>query len=165
LIPHPKGRILHIINTGQRGGGAEHVRALIEGMKDDFFFTAALDDEGSLGAELRARGIPVFHMPFMQGKLNPRAQMLLQRHLRKHKPDLIHLHGTRAALHGLLARGPFRNPSAIYTVHGLSTNKIMRTHARLAYTAVEIYLCAHADRVITVSEFDRRTITSQWPIH
>ena len=157
-------RILQIINTGARGGGAEHVRALIDGLREDFFFSAALDDEGFLGGDLRKKGIPVFPIPFMSGKLNPRAQLMLGSHIRKHKPALLHLHGTRAAFHGLIARGPFRNPPAIYTVHGLSTSKVMSRQARLAYTAVEIFLCSRAERVITVSEYDREAIVSNWPI-
>ena len=97
-----KNRILHII-TGLDTGGAERAlyNLLAGGLADRLdCAVVSLSDEGTMGAPLRALGVPVHVLGMRRGMPGPDAVLRLQRLLRGFRPDAIQgwmYHGNLAA--------------------------------------------------------------------
>jgi glycosyltransferase involved in cell wall biosynthesis len=148
--------ILHIINTAEIGGGMKHVHALFRNLPRERFELHLAADEGRfLVDEIRALDAPVHFLPLMRRRANPRAVWAIARLARRTGADLLHLHGTRAAFYGALAKPLAGSPQSIYTVHGFSFHKDVGPAGRAFYLTVE-RCCARAHtRVISVSGADR----------
>jgi len=89
-------------------------------------------------------------MDFFRSRLDPRAPIRLSRIVQEFDPQLVHLHGGRAAFFAALA-----SPKAptIYSVHGyhfLHKNTVMR---RLALSA-ERLAARRAKEIVFVSRYD-----------
>lgn len=151
-------RVLHVINSAEEGGGARHVEALATRMsRRGFEPTVATAGRGVLVDRLKAAGVALADVPMMRSRLDPRPVLRLRRLMARQRFDLVHLHGTRAGFFGTLALSLVaRRPRVVYTVHGLSSSRVAPRWVRAWFAAVERHVARRADRVISVSERDRR---------
>ncbi len=93
-------RVMHVINTAEVGGGGEHLIHLASALGlHGFQSRVAVGRDGQATERLRAIGVPVTVM----GPMQATAPVRLARFLRTVRPDLLHLHGSRAGLAGVLA--------------------------------------------------------------
>lgn len=150
-------RVLQVMASGARGGGADHLCGLLPALRDlGVENIAAVGDDGPLLSQLRALGFNTHPLPHMMQKRSDYGQArLLRRLIQQHQVDIIHCHGTRAAFYGALARVGVRHLAPqIYTVHGTSfrkETKLLRRGVFLASEALAARLSAH---VISVSKRD-----------
>jgi len=155
--PFLPARVLQVINTSDEGGGGRHLFQLISRLDPlSFTPTVATTDHGPLVGRLEKWNVRVVDIDMMRARVDPRPVLKLRR-LCSRGFDLVHLHGTRAGFFGVLALGGVQpRPRVLYTVHGLSCNRLGSATVRRFFRGVERYVAARADRVISVSEGDRR---------
>lgn len=148
-------RVLQIMATGAQSGGARHLFLLCrELQKLGHTIHAAVGTDGPLGEQLREIGVSVRNLDIMEKRLAVAGPIQVGRAIRDAMPDLVHLHGTRGAFFGALAKiGAGLRPKFVYTIHGLSYRK-ERGGRRLAFTTAELLACRSAARVISVSKSD-----------
>ena len=157
-------RVLHVMASAARGGGAVHLLDLLPALRGaGWDCEAAVGRDGPLGAELTSLGIPVHHVDLMGRRLAPLRALRLARLTARLAPDVVHLHGTRAAFfHAIGAavrRGtawrPGRgSPPAVYTAHGLAYRKAAGRIERQVSRLAERVACRGAAAVISVSRAD-----------
>lgn len=148
-------RVLQIMASGARGGGADHLLGLLPALQDlGIRCQAAVGDDGPLGEAL-APHMPVARFPMMDARLNGRAMGTLVQTVRAMQPDIVHCHGTRAAFFMAGARLALgRHVRFVYTAHGLSYRKETTLRRRLLFMAAELAACRRAHEVISVSLAD-----------
>ena len=145
-------RVVHVMASGARGGGAEHLRGLIREQKAlGWVPCAVVGDDGPLAHQIEGDAERVTTLDLMRSRWDVGAPRRLRRAINAHAPDLVHLHGTRAAFFAGLT--PSLLPS-VYTVHGLSYRKQGAAAVRAVGQAAEALACTRASRVITVARAD-----------
>ena len=151
-------RVLHVMASAARGGGAAHLLDLLpELRRAGWDCEAAVGAVGPLGADLAALGIAVHPVDLMGRRLAPLRALRLARLTARLVPDLVHLHGTRAAFFhaaGAPARRRHAGPPAVYTAHGLAYRKDAGRIERRVSRLAERTACRGADAVISVSRAD-----------
>ncbi len=145
-------RVVHVMASGARGGGAEHLRGLIREQKAlGWVPSAVVGDDGPLAAQIEGDAERVTTLDLMRSRWDMAAPRRLRRAINDLAPDIVHLHGTRAAFFAALT--PSLLPS-VYTVHGLSYRKQGATVVRAVGHAAEALACTRARRIITVARAD-----------
>ena len=152
-------RVLHVMASAARGGGAAHLVDVLPALRGaGWDCEAAVGRDGPLGAELTALGIPVHHVDLMGRRLAPLRAVRLAGLTARLAPDVVHLHGTRAAFfHAIGAAGQGRGrpgPPAVYTAHGLAYRKDAGWIERQASLWAERVACRGARAVVSVSRTD-----------
>lgn len=79
----------------------------------------------------------------------------LRKKLKKNKPDLIHLHSSKAGILGRLAAKSLGIPT-IFTAHGWAFTEGVSLKRRKLYLFIERFMAKFTDKIITVSEYDRQ---------
>lgn len=148
--------VVYVITRAHRGGAQSHVLDLLA-LRSRARLTVVAGEEDVLLAEARARGVDTRVVPELQVPLHPardlRALLALTRLLRELRPDLVHLHSSKAGLLGRVAARGVGVP-AVFTAHGWAfTEGVSRSRQRLALLA-ERLVAPWTDRVITVSAYD-----------
>jgi glycosyltransferase involved in cell wall biosynthesis len=162
-------RVVHVMASGERGGGADHLAGLLPELRQrGVECLAVVGAQGPLAVRLEGAGFPVSRLDLLGSRVDPRPVVRLRDTLRLLEPDLVHCHGTRAAwmVTAGLVPGPW-----VYTVHGLSyrqSGSFVRRGLRLA---AETAVCRRADEVVSVSAADiddlrrRRAIRADRGVH
>ena len=150
-------RLLQVINSAARGGGTQHLKYLVRALDPSRFEVhICISPDGPCLDEFRGDGYPVHPIDMMASRWQSRAARELSALIREVGPELVHLHGTRAAFFVTRSAGEKRNSRMIYTVHGLSYNKKIGFLKEFFYRRIEKSICARVDAVISVSETDGR---------
>jgi glycosyltransferase involved in cell wall biosynthesis len=114
-------RVLQVV-ASSRGGGAEVVRCLVKGLDAAAFESIVVmpDDGGQVTAtDFAALNVPL-HRFALDAGFSLSEFFRFRKFVRSGQFDIVHVHGTRAALWGRLAAiGPHR-PRIVFGVHGLS---------------------------------------------
>ena len=156
------GRVLHVMASGARGGGAAHLVDLLpELSRIGWDCEAAVGSDGPLDSELAALGVPVHPLDLMGSRLGlhrVREAVRLVRRTRRLQPDIVHIHGTRAAFFHAVARAVVgerrEGPPVVYTAHGLAYRKEACAGERIVSLLAERVACRGADAVTSVSRAD-----------
>jgi len=104
-------KILQIVADGNPGGGTTFVLDILKSLKNPFLLT----QKNSYGLE-KAGMIPKWGLDFFTSRLDFRISFKMQKVIDQLKPELIHVHGTRAAFFLSFCR---KQCPVLYTVHGL----------------------------------------------
>lgn len=158
-------KVLYIISDKNFGGGSRHVFDLIINL-DKNIFTPILISIPSPILDLLKDKTPRFHsLDYTRGRsgqvktysvemnsrLDLKAVKAIQKIIKKEKPDIIHLHSTRAGILGTMAAKKYKIP-IVYTEH-LFTNEYI-PHSKLIYiyqlNAFK-FLSKYISKVIAVS--------------
>jgi glycosyltransferase involved in cell wall biosynthesis len=142
--------------SGALGGGADHLVGLLPALvARGWECRAAVGEDGPLPERLEAVGIGTDRVRLMTRRADLHAPSRIAAAVASIRPDLVHLHGTRAAFFGSLARlGRRRMPPLVYTAHGLSFRKPLGPAGRLTFGLAEAIACRAAAHVISVSRRD-----------
>lgn len=144
-------RVLHVINTVEVGGGGEHLRLLAHELTRAGFTSAVVSGkDGPASARLRLLGVPVS----VVGALGPARLASLTRLFRSVRPDVLHLHGSRAGLFGAVAARRAGIRPTIYTAHAFSFHRVGPAATRWLFARMEMLTCAHVDQVICLTHAD-----------
>lgn len=115
-------RVLHVI-TGLEHGGAERQLALLLRHLPVTCEVATLTRTGTLGAQIRATGVPV-HEIGMRHNRDAAALPRLARLIRRGRYDVVHTHLYRACVYGRIAARLAGTPRVIATEHSLGDGHI-----------------------------------------
>jgi glycosyltransferase involved in cell wall biosynthesis len=141
-------RILQISHDLKPGGLQRVVIDLAQGLRrlGHDAHICSLRGPGPLAAEIRARGIPLFEMPWPERGADRKMFLKVARLLRERGYDVVHTHNTQPFLDGGLAALLARVPVRIHTDHARPFPD------KLRYMAMERMMSLAYRKVVGVSE-------------
>lgn len=157
-------KVLQVIRLAE-GGMKEHFLSLLRNLdQNKFSLVAAGPFTDSLAEELRNWGVGVYQVP-IPSNVSPRKDLScliqLQRILAREKIDLIHMHGSKAALLGRLAARLSSTKCAVFTVHNFILDNYQSKSKRLLFTFLEQSLVPFTQKIITVSSALKEELSKQ----
>ena len=153
-----KVKILLVVTNADLAGAPIHVRDLALRLQEcGHKVHVVFGENGPIREQLQAKGIATDCVPTMRSNISPRQDiysfLALSKIVRSVKPDLLHLHSSKAGLIGRLVAWRFKLP-AVYTVHGWGFGSGRRKHVAFFAWFTEL-LCRHlTSRYIAVSNAD-----------
>ena len=140
-------RILQVSHDLQLGGLERVVIDLAQGLRrlGHDAHICSLRGTGPLAAEIRARGIPLWEMPWPERGADRGMFLKVFRLMREQRYDVVHTHNTHPFLDGGLAAFLARVPVRIHTDHARPFPD------KLRYMAAERVLSYAYDKVVGVS--------------
>ena len=151
----------HVMASGARGGGADHLLGLLPALAElGVRVSATVGGDGPLAERLQARGVVCGTMPLMEHRLHPPTGRRLLAAAQVHGADAVHVHGTRAATLVASADGvlPWRTSRAhvpvLYTAHGLAVRAARAPWLRPLAARGEALACRDKAAVVSVSRAD-----------
>lgn len=154
----PRPRVLYILSS--RGWGGMEMHPLLVGHElrgRGHAFCAALAAGSPASTRARAQGIPHVTLPF-RWYMDPVTWAGLKRAVAAIGADIVHVHWTRDAWHGLLLAGLFkRRHSLVLTRHMASPA------ARRRQDPLHSILAARLDAVVAISSYVGRNCLETWP--
>ena len=147
-------KIIQVDSFSGLGGGQKVMFEIIKGLRTEFDFLVAappglfLEKYSKLGVK--------FHQLKRKNLFDTVKE--LRNLIKKEKPEILHLHGTRAATWGRLAVIGLRNkPQIIYTLHGFHLPR-RDFFVRWFLLGLERFLNQWTDVLICVSEADKNLV-------
>lgn len=149
-----------ITRTDEIGGAQMHVFELARCLLARGVRVTVLGGgEGTFAEMLRRAGIPYQNIPQLVRPIRPgtdwRCFWKLRAVLKQLRPDLVTVHSSKAGWLGRLAARSLKLP-VIFTVHGWAFTEGVPPVRRALYALAERMAAPFADRIITVSEYDRQ---------
>lgn len=142
------------------GGAHVHVldlatRAQADGHKVEVF----VGGNGLYAALLRNKGLQVVNLRYLVRPIKPHLDVLAVVEcwlaFRRFKPDIVHVHSTKAGLVGRVA-AKLAGLSVVFTAHGWAFTEGIAEHSRNLAVFLEKFAARLSDRIICVSEYDRQ---------
>lgn len=160
--------ILYIITQASWGGAQRHVAALAAhcAKKNNVsvWHGSDTDADGIFRAALQRAGVPSYEIPCLKRAISPFADICalfaLARLYRRERPDIVHLHSSKAGVLGSLACAllPRRlRPVIIYTVHGWVFQESRIPLLRTAFVIIEKMANRYRDKIIVLGTHDKET--------
>lgn len=143
--------ILEVDSSSGLGGGQRVMFDIVSGLSHDFVFLIA-SPRGVYSKKYENLGMHFFELSgnWPIGSL--------RRIIRDESPDILHAHGTRAALWARLSViGLKKKPALIYTLHGLHIAR-RKIPLRWLYLALERFANRWTDKLVCVSFADKREV-------
>ena len=120
-VIRPLRTVLIISTNADRAGAPCHVRDLVLALNDRFHFVVAFGENGPIRSVLAERGVETYVAPGLRSAISPLKDLRVIRELRAYiratRPDVIHVHSSKASLVGRIA-GWLEGIPVVYTVHG-----------------------------------------------
>lgn len=160
-------RLLYVVTRGDSIGGAQvHVRDLAKWFSSDGNEVAvAVGSAGPLTESLRDSGIATEIIPELVREARLRSDLAaigaIRRTIRKHKPDLVSTHSSKAGVLGRVAARLERVP-VVFTAHGWAFTDGVPMARRLLYLLIEAAVAPLSPLIICVSDHDA-TLASRIP--
>ncbi len=154
-------KVAYLLTRADPIGGAQiHVRDIAFAAREHGHHpTLITSGQGPLVEGFRQAGIPVLLLPHLTAPIRPwrdvKALGEIRRALGVVRPDLVAAHSSKAGLLGRLAGRSLRIP-VVFTVHGWAFTPGVPASRAAVYRRLERMAGPFADRLITVSDFDRR---------
>lgn len=137
----PALRVLVLCTNSDEAGAPIHVQTLISSLKDRVLFFAVFGEEGPVAERLRIQGVSVEIVPEMRSSISLRkdfsSYLKLSHCVRKFRPDLMHVHSSKAGMLGRLL-SLFHGVPCIYSVHGWGWRGLGKVSAALVYAVEKI---------------------------
>lgn len=142
------------------GGASVHLLDLARGMQQAGHEVIILvGGDGIFLEHAKERDLRCISLRYMVREINPIKDLLgyfeLRRVVLSIKPDIIHLHSSKAGMLGRMAAKSLSIP-AVFTAHGWAFTEGVSTANRIVYRAIERFMARFTSRIITVSEYDRK---------
>lgn len=154
-------RVVYIITRSDSVGGAHvHVRDLALSLMDRGHEVKILvGGTGPFTEDLRAKDIPYHNLSHLVRPIRPLSDLAaffeIRQVLAELNPDLVSTHSSKAGWLGRLAARSCGIP-VIFTAHGWSFTEGVPKKERMLYRWAERVAAPFADKIITVSEYDRQ---------
>ena len=150
-------KILYVITRAEAGGAQVHVLELLKAVRHYADLALAAGEEGFLADRARQLGIPVYLIDDLAAPINWRKDAKAVRQIRRllmHvKPDLIHLHSSKAGMLGRLAAWIMGVPN-VFTAHGWAFTDGASLSQKLVAVPSEWLSSRLGDGIINVSRND-----------
>lgn len=138
--------------TSTTGGGERHVADLMRGLPEMGFQVELLAPRGGdINALAASLGIATYEADI--GGTSVAGLSATRSAIAQSDPDIVHAHGSRAALYARLADSRGRE-RAVYTVHGIHTDRSGSSARRSVLTAMERVLVQRTRHFICVCHAD-----------
>ncbi|WP_281645885.1 glycosyltransferase family 4 protein [Parendozoicomonas sp. Alg238-R29] len=152
--------VIIITRMDEIGGAQTHVRDVaIELVKDGNKVTLLCGYTGDLSKQLESKGVVVLRIESLVREISLysdlKAYLDIKESIKNISPDLIALHSSKAGLLGRLAASSQKIPS-VFTAHGWSFADGVPKVKKFIYKNIEKIAASYGDRIINVSECDRR---------
>lgn len=150
--------ILQIITLCELGGAQTVVINLANELSyNNKVIVVAGEGDGKMFSQLNENVI-IERIPSLVHRLSPineiKTVFAMKQIYRKYKPDIIHLHSSKAGLLGRLAFPPHK---IVYTVHGFDSIRI----AHRKFLPLEILLQKRCKAIVGVSRYDEKNLISE----
>lgn len=157
-----KKKIIYMNSLPNFGGGEKHLLNLIRELQKEntFSITVACPRRSPLAEELSKLRVRTFPVP-LKSKFDFRSILMLQGFMRRERFDIIHTEDVRSNLLGTIAAVMAKVPIVIWTIHMLSINRSisgMNPIKRRIWISVDRMLVRYVDKIIAISEFNRREL-------
>lgn len=151
-------RILQVITQSELGGAQTVVVQLANNLsKEHEVVLAAGQGDGKMWSMVNDQ-VTKEDCPHLQRSISLKNDLLaaieLRRLYKKYKPDVIHLHSSKA---GTLGRIVFPSKKTVYTVHGFDSVRL----AFRKFLPIERFLQNFCKAVIGVSKYDERNLIAE----
>ena len=150
-----------MITRAERGGAQSHVLELLR-LRDRARITVVSGEDGFLLEEARALGLHTVVVPNLVAQIDPRRDLRavrdVARLLRQERPDLLHLHSSKAGLIGRVAAQLAGVPS-VFTAHGWAFTEGASPARRQLAVWSERLAAPLSAAIIAVSDHDRTLST------
>ena len=157
-------RVTHIMADAGAGGGATYLKWLLPGLANHQVVSELVTSQnGSLGSDMSNLGFSVRELNLMRSRLSPRQTLALRREVIATAPDLIHVHGTRAAFYASAARLARKYPS-VYTAHGIAFRDNQTLCRRTLMRGAEWFATRNLAGLASVSRADLTSLKGFWPL-
>lgn len=154
-------KIAYLITLPELGGAQSHVRHLlasIDRSQDEALLMTS--GEGWLTAEAEGLGVRTYPLEHLKRNISPwhdlRALVEILGVLRRERPDVLHIHSSKAGILGRLAGRLAGVPRVVFTAHGFSFHERLKPATLQGYVWLEKTLAPMADVIIPVSNYDRQ---------
>lgn len=152
-----KIKIALVITLSEHGGAQRHVLDLVQRLMSRYEYLVVVGTPGWLVDQLSLLGVACAVVPTLgrdiSGVRDLRAFCGLQDVLRQYRPQVLHLHSSKAGLIGRLVGFRLGIP-VVYTVHGWGFKPGVPTARRFVVWAAEFLFSRLAKRIICVSLYD-----------
>ncbi len=139
--------------TATTAGGEKHVADLLRGLPGHEIEVGLVAPAGGDLADLVAElGVRAWQAPIGRG-MSAAGLSAVKRAIADFEPDVVHAHGTRAAMFARLA-DPLASQRVVYAVHGIHVDKAGSRARQMAFLAVERALKPRTARFVTGAESD-----------
>ena len=155
-------KIVHVITRLILGGAQENTLLTVEGLhhrhKDDVILITgpAEGPEGDLFARAESQGFTVERMPELVRAIRPgtdwAAYRALRESIRRHKPDVVHTHSSKAGIVGRAAAWHEKVPAVVHTIHGMPFGRFEKWHKNLAYITLEKWAAKRSHAIVSVAD-------------
>ena len=151
-------KILQVITQSELGGAQTVVVQLANNLsKEHEVVLAAGQGDGKMWSMVNDKVVKEF-CPHLQRSISLKNDMIaaieLRRLYKRYKPDIIHLHSSKA---GTLGRIVFPSKKTVYTVHGFDSVRL----AFRKFLPIERFLQHFCKAVIGVSKYDERNLIAE----
>ena len=151
-------KILQVITQSELGGAQTVVVQLANNLsKEHEVVLAAGQGDGKMWAMVNDRIIKEY-CPHLQRSISTKNDLLaaieLRRLYKKYKPDIIHLHSSKA---GTLGRIVFPSKRTVYTVHGFDSIRL----AFRKFLPIERCLQHFCKAIVGVGKYDEKNLMSE----
>lgn len=156
-------KILYIVTQSEWGGAQAYIFDLANNLPKNKYQVAVASGPGSgeFLRRLRASAIPVHQLKYLTRAVNPLYDLLavgeIKKLIKKFKPGIVHLNSSKAGVVGSLSARLAKTPKIIYTAHGFVFNENLNPIKKIIYRKLELWGSSRINKIITVSNFDRRS--------
>ncbi len=154
-------KILILTTRGDSIGGAQiHIKNIAKRLQDEgHTVIVAFGEKGAFSNLLKQINIPYLLIDSLVREVNPLCDIKALKNIistiRHIKPDLITIHSSKAGILGRVAAKITKTP-AVFTAHGWAFTEGVSPKKRVLYTWIEKFGTLLSDKVITVSNYDKR---------
>jgi glycosyltransferase involved in cell wall biosynthesis len=155
-------KTVHIITRLILGGAQENTLLTVEGLhhrhRDDVILITgpAEGPEGDLFTRAESQGFVVERMPELVRAIKPgtdwAAYRALQKSIRRHKPDVVHTHSSKAGIVGRAAAWREKVPAVVHTIHGMPFGRFEKWHKNALYIGVERWAAKRCHAIVSVAD-------------
>lgn len=164
-----KRKIAYIITLPDLGGAQSHVYDVITNIGAYGYEPLLITGKaGWLTDKVSAEGIAFHIVPDLVRPISPLHDMKAVRAIKKilqdERPALVHCHSSKAGIIGRIAAYSCNIP-AVFTAHGWAFTEGVHPLKRRLYAFIENLAACWTEKIICVSEYDRRLGARYLPRH
>jgi len=154
-------KILHIITQLELGGAQRSTLQILARLDRRRYAPTLISSNGPLSHEARQiPGLTVHLWPTLRRQIHPLADGVafarLTSFIRREQFHLVHTHSSKAGILGRWAAHAAHGPAIVHTIHGFAFHAYQTALVRRGYQQLERLTSRITDRLIVVSEHDRR---------
>lgn len=153
-------KIAYLVTRLDEFGGVQiHIRDLTTWLKNQDHEPLVYSGwPGIISDHIKALGTPYYEIKNMGRPIHPikdfKSIVELRRYLKKHKPDILSCHSSKAGIVGRFAAIGLKT-KVIFTAHGWAFTEGISSKRRAIYKLIEKIAAPFCDLIITVSKYDR----------